>query len=367
MAEPTTNGKIILKTTLGDIEVELWSKEAPKTGDPTGTGEGGESVYGGEPFKDEYHSRLRFSRRGMLGMASASPDSNQSQFFITLDAAESLTKKHTLFGKIVGDTIFNILKVNEIELDENERPLFPPKIITTDVVYNPFDDIEPRQKKTTQSTTNTKKKKAIPKNLGLLSFGDEEPQDEIVTKKSNNNNNNNNESNKTQQKHSTTTTTTTTTTTKKEITSSLPSDSKSFEERMRESIKQKSNQLKRDREDENQTTLDNNNNDNKKEDDNKDEESVKVIIKPSTKEITVQPPKEKKKKIVGSLSFKKTTKRGDDPIAPPRVKKQQDSHVLEKLNSFKKSLAKKTENEDDDWKTHKLVFSHDPSGQDHYM
>ena len=82
-----SGNKVLLETTVGDIEVELWSREAPKAcrnfvqlclenyynktkfhrvvrefivqgGDPTGTGRGGESVYG-HPFKDEVHSRLR--------------------------------------------------------------------------------------------------------------------------------------------------------------------------------------------------------------------------------------------------------------------------------------------------------------------
>lgn len=102
--EPPTKGKVILYTTLGDIEIELWSKEAPKAsrnfvqlclegyydgtifhriikdfiaqcGDPTGTGQGGESIYG-EPFKDEFHSRLRYNRRGLVGMASSEPNDN---------------------------------------------------------------------------------------------------------------------------------------------------------------------------------------------------------------------------------------------------------------------------------------------------
>lgn len=53
-------------------------------GDPTGTGDGGESIYGGA-FKDEFHSRLRFLGRGMVAMANEGSNSNRSQFFITLD------------------------------------------------------------------------------------------------------------------------------------------------------------------------------------------------------------------------------------------------------------------------------------------
>ena len=89
--------QVILTTTMGDIDVELWPKEAPlacrnfiqlclegyydntmfhriiakfmvQGGDPSGTGQGGESVWG-ETFKDEIHSRLRFGVRGLLAMA----------------------------------------------------------------------------------------------------------------------------------------------------------------------------------------------------------------------------------------------------------------------------------------------------------
>lgn len=71
-------------------------------GDPEGTGEGGESAFeDGEPFADEFHSRLRFVRRGLVAMAnSGQPNDNRSQFFITLDATPELQNKHTIFGKV---------------------------------------------------------------------------------------------------------------------------------------------------------------------------------------------------------------------------------------------------------------------------
>jgi len=80
-----------------------------QTGDPTGTGMGGESVYG-EPFNDEIHGRLKFNRRGLMGMANNSKrNTNNSQFFFTLDRADELTGKHTMFGKIAGNTIYSEL------------------------------------------------------------------------------------------------------------------------------------------------------------------------------------------------------------------------------------------------------------------
>jgi len=98
-------------------------------------------------------------------MANTGPNSNKSQFFITLDVTLELQRKNTIFGKIVGDTIYNLLKMNNLEVpsfffltavavvllltirikvDKNERPLYPPKIISTDILWNPFDDIIPR-------------------------------------------------------------------------------------------------------------------------------------------------------------------------------------------------------------------------------
>lgn len=62
---------------------------------------GGESIYGGT-FPDEFHSRLRFKHRGLVACANTgSPNSNGSQFFISLDRCDWLDRKHTIFGKVV--------------------------------------------------------------------------------------------------------------------------------------------------------------------------------------------------------------------------------------------------------------------------
>lgn len=61
---------------------------------------GSDSIYGGL-FKDEFHSRLKFSHRGLLAAANQNqPDTNGSQFFITLDETSFLEKKNTIFGKV---------------------------------------------------------------------------------------------------------------------------------------------------------------------------------------------------------------------------------------------------------------------------
>ncbi|KAK5648793.1 hypothetical protein RI129_003685 [Pyrocoelia pectoralis] len=203
--EPPTSAKVLLQTTVGDIDIELWAKETPKTcrnfiqlcmegyyddtifhrvvkgfiaqgGDPEGTGTGGESIYG-EPFKDEFHQRLKFVRRGLVAMANSSPDDNGSQFFFTLAAAPELQNKHTIFGKVTGETLFNMLKLED-GLIEDERPVFPHKIIKTEVLLNYFNDIVLRKKEVPILEKKKKVKTPGVKNFKLLSFGDEAEDDE---------------------------------------------------------------------------------------------------------------------------------------------------------------------------------------------
>lgn len=212
--EPPTNGKVLLKTSAGDIDIELWSKEAPKAcrnfvqlcmegyydgtifhrvvpdfiiqgGDPTGTGEGGESIYG-RPFRDEFHSRLRFNRRGLVAMANAGPHDNGSQFFFTLARADELNNKHTIFAKVTGDTVYNMLRLAEVECDNDERPLNPHKIRIAEVLHSPFDDIIPREtkkgKKEKDKEEGKKSQSKATKNFSLLSFGEEaEEEEEMAT------------------------------------------------------------------------------------------------------------------------------------------------------------------------------------------
>lgn len=78
-------------------------------------------------------------------MANSEKDDNGSQFFFTMAATPELQNKHTIFGKVTGDTIFNMLKLEE-GLIEDERPVYPHKILKTEVLYNPFPDIVPRVK-----------------------------------------------------------------------------------------------------------------------------------------------------------------------------------------------------------------------------
>ncbi|KAG9154075.1 hypothetical protein Leryth_000564 [Lithospermum erythrorhizon] len=209
--EPPTKGKVVVHTSHGPLDIELWPKEAPKAvrnfvqlcmegyydntifhriiksfliqgGDPTGTGIGGESIYGGV-FPDEFHSRLRFKHRGLVACAgSGSPNSNASQFFITLDRCDWIDKKNTIFGKVTGDSIYNLVQLGEIETGSDDRPLDPPpKILSVEILWNPFDDIIPRIAAAKSLPVETGKKiitEKATKKLNLLSFGEEAEEEE---------------------------------------------------------------------------------------------------------------------------------------------------------------------------------------------
>ncbi|KAJ3528369.1 hypothetical protein NM688_g8009 [Phlebia brevispora] len=169
-----------------------------QTGDRTGTGGGGESIYG-EPFEDEIHPRLRFPHRGIVAMANnGSKNSNDSQFFITLDRTDELHGKHTVFGRVFGDTIYNVVKIGQMEVDANERPVYPPKIKSVRIVDNPFPDIIPRitaeekraQQKAREQAQREReeeqRRRGAKKDVKLLSFGGDEgaeEEEEIAFKK----------------------------------------------------------------------------------------------------------------------------------------------------------------------------------------
>ena len=68
-------------------------------GDPTGTGRGGDSIYGG-PFADEITRELKHTGAGVLSMANSGPNTNRSQFFITLAPTPHLDGKHAIFGRV---------------------------------------------------------------------------------------------------------------------------------------------------------------------------------------------------------------------------------------------------------------------------
>jgi len=145
----------VIHPSMGDIELEFYNQDAPKTvknfitlahrkyfdgvlfhrvinrfvmqgGDPTGTGDGGESIYG-KTFEDEIDSTSALYRRGykrgIVGMANDGPNTNGSQCFI-MHADYPLKPRYTIFANVVGgmDTVD---KICSTKTDPDDRPVEP--------------------------------------------------------------------------------------------------------------------------------------------------------------------------------------------------------------------------------------------------
>ena len=177
MKTTPTNQKVtaILKTSLGDITIELFPDKAPETvanfiglsdgskawtdtktgkkiegkplyngvifhrvikdfmiqgGDPLGTGTGNP----GYSFKDEFDPSLTFSEPYMLAMANSGPATNGSQFFITTVPTTWLNNKHTIFGRVIsGKEVVD--KIESVPTRMNDKPV-------TDVVIKQIDIVK---------------------------------------------------------------------------------------------------------------------------------------------------------------------------------------------------------------------------------
>lgn len=156
-----------LETNIGEVVIELQTETAPKAvwnfvklaqkgyyrgvrfhrniknfmiqgGDPTGTGKGGQSIWG-KNFQDEFDGPLTHSERGMVSMANKGKNTNSSQFFITYKPAKHLDRKHTIFGKVV-DGLDTLDKMEAVPVDEGSRPLR--EIVIKDIVVflDPFEE-----------------------------------------------------------------------------------------------------------------------------------------------------------------------------------------------------------------------------------
>ncbi|MCJ1389416.1 heme binding [Xylographa bjoerkii] len=158
--DPAQASGVLLTTNYGPITIALYKDQVPKTtrnfatlcathkydnvifhriipgfmiqgGDPTGTGTGGKSIYGGK-FEDEFDSSLVHSAKGVLSMANSGPNTNGSQFFITLGPTPHLNGKHTVFGQVV-DGMEVVDAIGSVRTGEQDRPVKDVMILKTEI------------------------------------------------------------------------------------------------------------------------------------------------------------------------------------------------------------------------------------------
>ncbi|OAD52316.1 Myosin-2 essential light chain [Eufriesea mexicana] len=113
-----------------------------------------------------------------------------SNSYFTLRSTPDVQNKHTIFGKVTGKTIYNILKLEEALVDENDRPLYPPRLIKTIILNNPFPDIIPRIiVQESEEVKDNSETKTAARFFNLLSFGKKAKEDDeecvILNKKFN--------------------------------------------------------------------------------------------------------------------------------------------------------------------------------------
>ncbi|KAI3651091.1 hypothetical protein MP228_004572 [Amoeboaphelidium protococcarum] len=219
---PKSSGRIILDTQLGAIEIDLYANECPKhvkyflhcgmagyyDGSRVSRVEPGfMAVFGHRasddgvrvsdivnlliPQRAEYNARLRFTQRGVVAMAYQPSYKNQSitsEFFITFAPCQHLNNQHVIIGQVVGDSIYNVLKLEQYEINDGGELVYPVQIHKFQVIDNPFKDLKVTKQFNQQqsSKSDSKARKVIDNGVDsstLLSFNVEHLNTSGVIKK----------------------------------------------------------------------------------------------------------------------------------------------------------------------------------------
>jgi len=112
-----------------------------QTGDPTGSGKAGQSIWG-KPFPDEIRSTLKFNNRGMVAMANSGPDTNKSQFFITYAKQPHIDSKYTIFGKVIDGADSTLDLMERVPVNNKNKPLAEIKLTHVTIHSNPIADAQ---------------------------------------------------------------------------------------------------------------------------------------------------------------------------------------------------------------------------------
>ncbi|XP_024518827.1 peptidyl-prolyl cis-trans isomerase ppi1 [Selaginella moellendorffii] len=158
---------VVLCCTHGRLEIDLFLEDAPRTcrnflelckagyydgitfhkivprfmcqsGDPSGTGRGGYSIYGAR-FDDEISARHNHDATGIVSMANFGRNTNASQFFILFKPSPHLDGKHTVFGKVRENSLVVLDKMQLVKVKKNNVPVEPVKLYVAEVLEDPWE------------------------------------------------------------------------------------------------------------------------------------------------------------------------------------------------------------------------------------
>lgn len=163
---PSDKQSVTLHTDCGDIKLELFCEDCPRTcenflalcasdyyngnlfhrnikgfivqtGDPTGSGKGGTSIWN-RKFDDEFKDNLRHNERGMVSMANGGPNTNASQFFISYAPQPHLDLKYTLFARVI-DGFDALDELEKLPVNvKTYRPLIEKRLNSVTIHANPL-------------------------------------------------------------------------------------------------------------------------------------------------------------------------------------------------------------------------------------
>lgn len=179
--EPPTSAKVLIETTKGELDIEIWAKEVPNISrtflENCIDKKYVDNIFGkvikdyivqtksSEPepnftMEDEFHSRLRYNRKGLLCALKKDikrkHGNSVDSFFITIKEMPEFANVYVVFGKVVGDSLYNLMKINDSTLNSKNEPIYPAKIIDTKVTVPYFSNLRVPEQLENQSQLSKK-------------------------------------------------------------------------------------------------------------------------------------------------------------------------------------------------------------------